>query len=363
MFEDLTVEGIKQRILGRMNTTLQTREGSFANDVISAVAAEICECYHSMDALIPAFYLDETSGLYIDKQAEAVGVTRKAGTTASCAITFTGTDGAQIPEGTPFYTASGVGFVLREAVTIRDSTAQGTLVAEQEGDAYNIGAGEIVSTLRNYSGIASYFNAAATGGSDPETDEALLGRYLERMRRTATSGNPYHYQLWASQVSGVGAARVLSKWNGAGTVKVILADPNMEPPGEDIVKACTAHIDEQRPVGPEVTVEAAQPQQIAVTATVTIDGTTSAETVQTTLEAAVRTYLMEVASRAFVDNIDLQFDTLEEKAYTVLYNRIAFLLLSIPGVIDYTVLTVNDGDTNISVPADSLPVLTEVTVR
>ena len=29
-------------------------------------------------------------------------------------------------------------------------------------------------------------------------------------------------------------------------------------------------------------------------------------------------------------------ETLEEKVYTVLYNRVAYLLLSIPGVVDYT---------------------------
>ena len=34
MFEDTTVEGIKQRILSRLKTTLQTREGSFVNDII-----------------------------------------------------------------------------------------------------------------------------------------------------------------------------------------------------------------------------------------------------------------------------------------------------------------------------------------
>ena len=79
MYENLTVEDIKHRILERITTNLQTREGSYTNDVISAAAAEITEVYHNMDALLTAFYLDETSGTYIDRQAAVVGITRKHG--------------------------------------------------------------------------------------------------------------------------------------------------------------------------------------------------------------------------------------------------------------------------------------------
>lgn len=362
MFEDKTVEGVKGRILDRLTTELQTREGSFTNDVIAAAAAEICECYHSMDALLPAFYVDETSGPYIDRQAAIVGVVRKAGTLASCAVIFTGADGAAIPAGAPFYTAEGLAFYLAGAVTLAGGGGRGLLVAAEAGDAYNIGAGEIVSTLRNYPGVESYTNEAAGGGMDPETDAALLARYLERMRRTATSGNPYHYQQWAGEVDGVGAARVVSKWDGPGTVKVILADQAMEPATAAAVAAAGANIEAKRPVGPAVTVEAARGLQMAVEAAVTIDGTTSREQVRAALEDTVRDYLRTLAAAAFADNIDLQLETLAEKTYTVLYNRIAFLLLSIPGVVDYTALTVAGGTANLSLEADQVPVLTGVVV-
>lgn len=362
MFEHVTVEDVKRRILARLTTSLQTREGSFTNDVISAAAAELCECYHSMDAFLPAFYIDETSGAYIDKQAAVVGVVRKAGTAASCAITFTGEDGASVPAGTPFYTGAGLAFYLDQTVTILDGTAAGSLTAAQVGDAYNIGAGEIMSTLRNYSGITGYENGPASDGTDPESDEALLARYRERMRRIATSGNPYQYQLWATSVDGVTAARTIAKWDGPGTVKVVLAGAGMEPPGKAVVAACDAYIQEQRPVGPAVTVAAAGVRELAVAATVTIDGTTTKAAVREALEQAVKDYISGLAREAFSTNIDLQLETMEGRRYTVLYNRIAFLLLAIPGVLDYSALTVGGGTANISVAADKLPVLTGVTV-
>lgn len=363
MFEDISVEGIKSDMLARLaNSDLQTREGSFANDVLSAAALEIYNLYHSMDALLPIFYLDETSGEYIDKQAAVFGLIRKAGTKAACTITFTGSDGSVVPAGAAFYTQAGLAYSLDAAVTISAGTATGTLTAAEVGDAYNIGAGEIVTALKNYSGVTGYANAAATGGTDSETDAALLARYLNQLRRAPTSGNPYHYQQWAESVDGVGAARIVSKWDGPGTVKVILASQDMEPVDETVRAAAVAYIETQRPVGPAVTAVSATAHDLAVAATITIDGTTTLATVQAAFQAALESYLQDLAKSAFADAIDLDFETLEDKTYTVSYNRVSYLLLSIPGVRDFSALAVGGGTANITIAADEVPVLTEVTV-
>lgn len=362
MYEDMSPERIRSRILARLKTGLQTREGSFTNDVIAAAAAELSECYHSLDALLPAFYIDETSGPYIDRQAGIVGILRKSGTRASCIITFTGTSGAVVPAGAVYYTASGLAFSLDHAVTLQDGVGRGLLIASEVGDVYNIAAGEIVSALRNYTGVASYVNEEADGGADPETDGALLARYLERMRKPATSGNPYHYQRWAKEVEGIGAARIVSKWNGPGTVKVIVADQDLQPATAAAVAACAAHIEAERPIGPEVTVEAAKTLEVRVGASVVLEPAVSPAAVQAALEEALRAYLRHLASAAFDGSVDLQFETLDEGSYEILFNRIAFLLLSIPGVVDYTALALNGQAENLAVPADALPVLKEVSV-
>ncbi|WP_312637124.1 baseplate J/gp47 family protein [Oscillibacter sp.] len=361
MYEDLTEEQVKARIIARLQTPLLTGEGSFTGDIIAAIAAELCQCYHSMDAMAPAFYVDETSGSYIDKQASMVGINRKAGTSAACPVTFTGSDGATVPAGAPFYTAAGLTFYLDGAVTISGGTATGTLTAAV-GSAYNIGAGEIVSTLRNYSGITGYANGPATGGTDAETDTALVERYYARMRRSPTSGNPYHYQMWAGETDGVGFARVISKWDGDGTVKVLLASPDGGVVDPEVVAAAAAHIGTERPVGPAVTVLSATARMLEVSAAVSIDGSTSKEAVQDALEQAVGAYFKSLVSGSFSRNLDAELDALEEQTYTVLYNRVAFLLLSIPGVVDYTALTVGGGESNVVIAADEVPVLGEVTV-
>lgn len=362
MFEDMTPEKIRRRILDRLKTDLQTREGSFTNDIVAAAAEEISEVYHALDALLPAFYVDETSGPYIDKQAGTVGISRKAGAAAFCEIAFTGADGASIPTGAPYYTASGLAFYLESAVSIRDGTGTGTLRSAGVGSAYNIAAGEIVTALRNASGVTGFVNAAADGGADPETDEALLERYLERMRRPATSGNPWHYQRWAKEVEGVGAARIVSKWAGPGTVKVIVTDQDFHPATPAAVANCAAHIEAERPIGPAVTVEAAGTLEVTVEAAVTLDGSVSPGSVRAALERVLEEYLRSLAAAAFGGNMDLQFETMDAGDYELRFNRAAFLLLSIPGVVDYTALTLNGGTGNLTVPAVAVPVLKEVKV-
>lgn len=362
MYEALTVEQIKTNILNRLTTNLQTREGSYTNDVISAAAAEIAACYHSMDALVPSFYLDETSGAYIDRPGGGGGHRPEGGERGRLRHSVHRQRRGPAPAGTPFYTEAGLAFALEETVILAGGTGEGRLVCQEVGRKGNIAPGEITQTLRNYTGIDSYTNEAATGGVDRESDEALLERYLARMRRTATSGNPYHYQQWADSVEGVGASRVIAKWNGPGTVKVILAGQDFGPAPEEVVTACGAYIEHQRPVGAEVTVTAAQGVELAVTATVSIDGTTTKGKVQTAFQAALAAYLAGLVKTAFTRNLDGELDDVAGQRYTVSYNRVSALLLSVPGVIDHTALTVAGGTASVSVPADGVPVLTEVTV-
>lgn len=358
----ITEEDVKTAILSRLTTNLQTREGSFVNDVISGMAIEITNVLHSMAALLPMFYVDETSGKYIDRRAGDLGLTRKPGTKATCPMTFSGEDGASIPSGTLFYTTGGLTYTLDEEITLLEGTATGTLTADDVGVAYNVGAGEVNQTIKNYDGITAYTNGAATGGTDAETDADLCRRLYQRLRRPPTSSNPYQYQNWAESINGVGAARIVSKWDGPGTVKVILASQAMETVAGDVVDAVHAYIETHRPVGPAVTVVSAAAHDMAISAAVSIDGTTTKETVRTAFEQAVRGYLRSLVSGAFADTIDRDFDTMDGKTYTVNYNHLVYLLLRIPGVTDYTSLTSGGGTSNIILAADEVPVLTGVSV-
>jgi uncharacterized phage protein gp47/JayE len=348
VFEDITAESIKQNILDAMQTDIDKREGSYTGDMVAPVATELWKVYDAMNALLPIAFVDETSGEYIDKRAAEVGITRKAGTKAHAELTLTGTAGTVVPAGTVFLTPDGLEYETdADAVLDSSGTAVVTVNAAEVGEAYNVPAGSITNQYNSLAGLSSVTNqAAAVGGTDPETDESLVNRYYAYLQKPAISGNAHHYEQWALEVDGVGAVKVTPLQNGPGTVGVLIAGPEKQPVDSEIVAACAAHIEENRPIGATVTVESAKGLTIDVSATVTIESSTTKETVQAALYEAVEKYLESIA-----------FEN-----YTVLYNHIAYLLLGTDGVIDYTALTVNGGTANISIADDEVPVLGTVTV-
>ena len=346
MFEDITPESIKSGILSRVGSTMEQREGGFLSDMVSPVALELWKCYQAMNALIPIAYVDESSGGYIDLRCAEYGIVRKAGTRARAALTLTGRAGTVIPEGTAFLTGDGLAFGLMEPVTLTGGADPGSVEADAVGRAYNIRAGELTQMVNTISGLESWSNADAEGGTDEETDAALCARLYEHLQKPATSGNTYHYERWAKEVNGVGDAKVTPLWNGPGTVKVLIVGPDKEPVSSEIVTACAAYIDAQRPIGATVTVSSAAGLSIEVSASVTLDGTTTAPAVESAFAERVGEYIRELAFRG----------------YTLLYNRVAFFLLDIDGVVDYTSLSVNGGTGNVSIGAEQVPVLGEVSV-
>lgn len=347
MFKDRTPDNIRSEILADMGTLVQTREGSFAAEMAGPVAVELSMAYQALAAMLPAFYVDEGSGGFIDLAAARYGIYRKQGTKANAEIHLTGRANLTVPAGTVFLTDNGVEFSLDAAVTLGlNGQGEGTLTARDVGAAYNVGAGALTQMVMTMTGLESWQSEAATGGTDPETDEALVGRLYDHWQKPSTSGNVHDYEGWALEVDGVGAAKVLPLWNGPGTVKVLIVGPDRSPVEQGVVQAVVGHIEDRRAVGAAVTVVSAGSVPINVSATLTLDGSVSMSDVQSRFESELNEYLQSVAF----------------ESYTVLYNRIAYLLLSVSGVTDYMGLTVNGGTGNIQIPADDVPVVGAVTL-
>lgn len=347
MYEDKTADVIRQDILDNYGGNVSKEEGSFVSDMAAPAAVEIAKTYGEVDRALSIMFVDGAEGADLERRAAEYGITRKPGTKAAGTVTITGVDGTVIALGTIGMTADGLRYTTDAAATIASGTASVAVTAAEVGAAYNVPATAITRLYRNLIGVTGISNAVAiTGGTDAETDAALRARLLARMRTPATSGNAYHYQLWALETNGVGAAKVTPLWDGPGTVRVLIVGPNREPVDSEVVDACAAHIEEERPIGASVTVLSATGLNVTVTATVTVSDTTTVAAVQTAFEAALAAYLQSIA---FVE-------------YTLSYNRVAFLLMSVEGVVDYTDLLINSGTANITIDADEVPVLSGVTL-
>lgn len=226
-------------------------------------------------------------------------------------------------------------------------TADVAAAAAELGTLYNVPAGRIVKPAQTVSKLDTVTNKApAEGGMDEETDAALLARLYAHWREPATSSNRYDYEHWAMAVTGIGAARCIEVWDGPGTVKVIVASMELKPVDDELALQVAAYIEEKRAVGAEVTVVSAEGVDIRIAATVLLTEGAQIASVQQEFQAAVQDYIAQTV----FDNPFLS------------YNRLAFLLMGVPGVRDYTALTLNGGQDNIDLPLGQVPVLQSVEV-
>ena len=362
MFEDRTTENLKKEALAEISPSLgiSTMAGSYADAVVGPLAQAVSRLYKALPAVLSMLFIDPGSGPFIDLVAQDYhSLQRREGTKARCNIVLTGKGGTVIPVGTVFLTAAGLQFSLLEAVAIPLSgSAVGTLEAAQEGAAYNVPPGAIDRMFVNLSGLDSYENTQGAGGTDQESDEALYLRVVDARQRPAVSGNGWDYRRWALEVEGVGEVKIVELRDGPGTVGLTLADSEFQTPTEEIVQAALTHILDNKPIGATPTVRAAQSVEITVRATVITLGTT-VEEVRGELEVRLREQFQRMIQTKYKT---IYYGPEEDKSYSLLYNRVLALLLSIDGVDTFTSLTVNDSLQDIVIPADSIPVVGEVYV-
>ena len=352
-YDDITPESIKSKMLQDLTVKgakVETREGSYANTLVSVAAYQLFKLYQQFPSLLSMAFPDENSGEYIDKAAAQIGMSRTPGKTATVVVTFSGTDGTFIPAETSLYAPeSGLQFLTVDDVTIADGTASVTAVAAEVGADYNLPAQSITSMYVNVVGVISVTNnAPATGGVDGESDADLFARYHLRRTLPITSGNKNHYITWASEVAGVSYANCIPLWNGNGTVKVVIAGADRGPVDETVRAACAEHIEENRPIGATVTVVSVAEREIPLAATVTLmDGYTK-DQVADQLSSAVSQLL---TSQNFGEQV------------TVPFSRFLACLLQCPGVADYSAFTVDGGTTAVTLGAEDAAVAGTVAIN
>ena len=349
MYENQTYDAIMARLLAAVPDTLDKREGSFIWDALSPAALELAQLYIQLDLVMQYGFAQTTYGQYLDYRAGEHGLARKEATKATGQVTITGSSGTVVPAGSLLATGAGVQFETLAEVTIGETGSITTDVrAVEAGTRGNVPAATITVISVSIAGVTAVTNAnPTTGGTDQETDAALLERLLEKVRTPATSGNVAHYLQWAKSVSGVGDAKVFPIWDGNGTVKVVVIDANKEPASAEIVSDVEDYIEEVRPIGATVTVESATALDIDVVATLTLATGAVLADVKTAFEAALVSHLQQIAFK---------------QSY-VSYAKVGSLLLDTPGVLDYSDLTLNSGTGNVVIGDTQVAVKGTVTLN
>lgn len=345
-FDAYTPEAIKAAMLEELRVSgvqIDTREGSYANILMSVAAYQVFKLYSRFPELLGMVFPDATSGAYIDLAAQQIGMTREQGTKAHGTVDFTGRDGTLIPAGTALYAPDfALRFLTTEPCTIAGGTASAPIEAAEIGADYNLQPGRISALYLNVAGVATVTNPVATeGGTDDESDADFFARYHKRRTLPITSGNANHYNHWATEVAGVSYSACVPLWNGNGTVKVIIAGADRGPLDETIRAACAAHIEAERPIGATVTVHSVAYREINVSAQVTLRAGCTVEQVRADFTANLAAMFAELPFGAAAD---------------IPHSRFLACLLRCDGVEDYSSFTVNGGTGTVHIAEEDAPV-------
>ena len=359
---------IRSRMLAKVTDGVDKSEGSYVWDSLSPVAIENVFIRMALQKALNLGFaqtVDAENIKFLVMRAEEHGVYRKAATYATGKIHVTGKAKTIVPSGIKLATEAdadlnikSVFFVTTETVTISDDgTADVAIKAVDAGVSGDVSAGSIVLLATARKNVYSVTNqAATTGGTDDESLESLLARYLEKVRNPGTSGNIADYKQWATSVNGVGDAHVIPLWNGEGTVKVVVLGADKKPAAADIVEAVRQYIndkaatgDRMAPIGATVTIVPASTVSMTLDATIVMNASAGValSAIQASLTSALEAYLSKMA-----------FQT-----STIRYSRIGAIILDQTGVVDYSSLTINGQTGNLSLQEDQVAIVGTVTLH
>lgn len=360
---------IRDRILANPSLEAWRKEpGDFIYDAVAATPLEVKQLQISQDTILKNAFPQYAEGDYMDEHLAEIGLTRIAATPNKRHVSIMADAGVIIPAN---HTASVVildnnGNPLEFSV---DDTAafdvagmkSVALTCRSTGAATNVPLGTQFILLPPIPGVRSIVDAGTTvAGGDAENDADAWQRYLFRVSNEDTGGNKNDYVRWATERPGVGKAKCIPRWNGNGTVKLVIVGADDLPATPTVVNDLQAYMDPgaqglgegRAPFGAAVTIESAQALTVNVAATIIRANGYTLDQVRTAFAATLTAYLK---SLVFSDDGT-------GNSYPVAYNQIGAKLITTPGVVNYSGLTINGGIADIAVGQLQAPVVGTVTL-
>lgn len=347
MFSIETYESIKQRVLSNISTSVDKREGSIINDIISPLCLELAKAYVNFEEILNVAFLENNSFDMLDMKVREYGISRKEGTYATGQLIITGTQGTILTNGTLFLCGNLV-FTMLNNISLSPTDNICYIVANEVGTQYNILAGSTFVLAESVIGIDSITcNTNLTGGTDLETDTELLERFYSYIQKQGTSGNKNDYYNWTMEIDGVGECKVYdtNDLNQSGTVKVIVCDGDRRAASQTLLDKVLTTLDSNRPVGATVIVESVVEIPITISAKLTLKDGYVLEEVANVIENSILSYLFDIA---FNSNV-------------VSYAKIGNTILETEGISDYEDYKLNGGIVNIILSDTNIPVIGTIT--
>lgn len=264
MYEKMTYDNILRDMLGQVSGPVSTEEGSLTRTAVAPAAYEIERCYIELDVILKQMFCDTADFEYLKKIASAHGIEAyKPGYTVA-----KGRFDREIPVKSRFSIGK---YHYVSGKRLNEETYEYEMTCEEPGSAPNLILGNLVAIEYIERLGTAELVEILTPGNDEEEEEHFRSRFLQAVRKPSSSGNVYDYYNWATECSGVGAAKVFPLADGPGTVKIAITNAAKSAAEPGLIEKVKNHIESLRPIGAAVTVISAVEKKINVTAKIKLE--------------------------------------------------------------------------------------------
>lgn len=236
-------EVIRERMMGRVPDTWRKDPGDFIYDAVAASPEEIRTLQEGQDEILKRAFATYSYDEWLDLKLAEIGLERIGAKVNKRQLTVEASKGVTIPKD---YTASTITLVnegqplqytVDEAVVfVADGTQTVNLTCTVAGEIGNVSTGTGFMFLPPIPGVKVITDAGTTvPGQDVESNEEAWKRYDFKVKHPDTGGNKNDYIRWVEPLDGVGKLRVIPRWNGNGTVKIVLVGDDYLPATPEVV--------------------------------------------------------------------------------------------------------------------------------
>lgn len=393
MYEDVTHQGILERMLDRVSDKMDKREGSVIFDTISPTALELQFLYIELERILSEGYGDTASREFLIRRCKERGIVPYEATRAVLKGKFTPAD---VDVTGQRFTAGTMAFAVIDKLPDGEYRVQ----CETPGSAGNKHLGTIIPVGYIEGLETAELTELLIPGEDEEDTEDLRSRYFGSFSGKAFGGNVQDYLARTNAIPGVGSTKVTRVWNSdirpaelipsaavkewyqtvrpsmggepaawlaavfnaakqkklttGGTILLTILDSESGPASEELVRTVQQTIDPEEnagegygvaPVGHVVRVESAKAREVTVTTDIDFDAGYGWANRQSLINEAISDYLLE-----------LRKSWAESSCLTIRISQIEARLLSITGILDIGNTKLNGAPDNLTLGKYEVPV-------
>jgi len=345
MFENVTYEDILQRMLDRVPSNMDKREGAIIFDALAPAAVELQIMYIELDVILKETFGDTASREYLIRRAAERGIIPLPATYAILKGEFN----MNVPIGARF-SGSDLNYVVIEQIADGEFQLRCETIG-REGNRY---FGDLIP-IDFIQGLESArLTELLIPGEDEEDTELFRHRYFDSFDAKAFGGNVADYLQKTNSIPGVGATKVTPVWNGGGTVKLTILDSEFNQATPTLIESVQESIDPTRdesgigiaPIGHVVTVETVEEIEVNILTSILFEEGYSFNAKRQEIIDVIEDYLLGIRKTwASYDHSVVRIAQIETN------------IMGLDGVIDITGTRINGTSSNLILSKHQIPVL------